>query len=158
MAGFSRIPRGRPLRGSRAIAEHMLDDPNAGETVCALPRDEFGFVKLGRDLTGFTGWIDHALAIRARAGKGRRKAKPAESAGQHQVLARRSQSPSGRRTIPADVARRAARARRGYCQARVRESDRVRARRPRCTRSPGGIPGFFGAIQGSWIQLEQDQF
>jgi len=73
---FSRIPRGRALRGSRAIAEYMLGDPNAAETVCALPRDEFGLVTLGRDLTGF----DHALAIRARTGKGSRKAKTAESA------------------------------------------------------------------------------
>ena len=77
---FSRIPRGRALRGSRAIAEYMLGDANAAETVCALPRDEFGLVTLGRDLTGFTGWIDHALAIRARNAKGRRKAKTAESA------------------------------------------------------------------------------
>lgn len=78
-ARFSRIPRGQPLRGSRAIAEYMLGDPNAAETVCALPRDEFGLVTLGRDLTGFTGWIDHALAIRARTGKGSRKAKTADS-------------------------------------------------------------------------------
>jgi hypothetical protein len=77
---FSRVPRGRALRGSRAIAEYMLGDPNAAETVCALPREEFGLVTLGRDLTGFTGWIDHALAIRARTGKGSRKAKTAESA------------------------------------------------------------------------------
>jgi hypothetical protein len=24
-----------------------------------------------------------------------------------------------------------------------------------CTKSPGRIPGFFGAIQGSWIQLDE---
>jgi hypothetical protein len=70
---FTGIPRGRALRGSRAIAEYMLDDPDASEIVCALPGDEFGFVILGRDLTGFTGWIDHALAVRARTGKGRRR-------------------------------------------------------------------------------------
>ena len=28
---------------------------------------------IGRDLTGYTGWIDHALAERARANKGRRR-------------------------------------------------------------------------------------
>jgi hypothetical protein len=59
---------------SRAIAEYLLGDPDASEIVCALPRDEFGFVRLGRDLTGFTGWIDFALAARAQAGKGRRRA------------------------------------------------------------------------------------
>jgi hypothetical protein len=62
------------LRGSRAIAEYLLGDPDASEIVCALPRDEFGIVMLGRDLTGFTGWLDAALAARARAGKGRRRA------------------------------------------------------------------------------------
>ena len=71
---FDGVARGRALRGSRAIAEYLLGDPDASEIVCALPRAEFGFVTLGRDLTGFTGWIDFALAARARAGKGRRRA------------------------------------------------------------------------------------
>jgi hypothetical protein len=71
---FVGVARGRALRGSRAIAEYVLGDRDASEIVCALPRDEFGFVRLGRDLTGFTGWIDFALAARARAGKGRRRA------------------------------------------------------------------------------------
>ncbi len=70
---FVGVARGRPLRGSRAIAEYVLGDPDASEIVCALPRDEFGFVRLGRDLTGFTGWIDFALAARARVCKGRRR-------------------------------------------------------------------------------------
>jgi hypothetical protein len=70
---FARVPRGRALPGSRAIAEYMFNDPEKSETVCALPRDEFGFVMLGRDLTGFTGWIDFALAARAQASKGRRR-------------------------------------------------------------------------------------
>ena len=73
---FAGIPRGRALRGSRAIAEYLLGDPDASEIVCALPGDEFGFVILGR-LTGFTGWIDHALAVRARTGKGCRRGTPA---------------------------------------------------------------------------------
>jgi hypothetical protein len=70
---FAGVPRGRALRGSSAIAEYMLGDPDASEIVCALPRDEFGLVTLGRDLTGFTGWIDFALAARAQAGRGRRR-------------------------------------------------------------------------------------
>jgi hypothetical protein len=61
------------LRGSRAIAEYVLDDPEAAEVIVNLPRDEFGLITLGRDLTGFVGWIDHALAERARASKGRRR-------------------------------------------------------------------------------------
>jgi hypothetical protein len=71
---FRGVDRGRALRGSRAIAAYLLGDPDASEVVCALPRDEFGIVLLGRDLTGFTGWIDFALAARARTGKGRRRA------------------------------------------------------------------------------------
>ena len=71
---FAGVPRGQALSGSRAISEYMFDDPNRSEIVCALPRDEFGFVKLGRELIGFTGWIDHALAVRASAGRGRKVA------------------------------------------------------------------------------------
>jgi hypothetical protein len=71
---FSGVDRGRALRGSRAIATYLLGDPEAPETVFALPRDEFGIITLGRDLTAFTGWLDHAVAARARTGKGRRRA------------------------------------------------------------------------------------
>ena len=69
---FAGVDRGRALRGSREIAKHMLSDPEASEIVLALPRPEFGLVMIGRDLTGYTGWIDHALAERAKASKGRR--------------------------------------------------------------------------------------
>jgi hypothetical protein len=66
---FADVPRGQALRGSRAVAEYILSDPDKSETVAALPREEFGFVKLGRELVGYTGWIDFALAARASAGK-----------------------------------------------------------------------------------------
>ena len=70
---FAGVPRGRALPGSRAIAEYMFNDPEKSETVCALPRKEFGFAKYGRELIGFTGWIDAAMAARAKAGKERRR-------------------------------------------------------------------------------------
>ena len=70
---FAKVDRGRALRGSRAIAAYLLGDPEATETVFALPRDEFGIVTLGRDLTAFTGWLDFALAARARSAKSRRR-------------------------------------------------------------------------------------
>lgn len=70
---FAGVDRGRALRGSKAIAAHMLGDPEAAEIVLALPRDEFGFVRVGRDLVGFVGWINHALAARARTAKSRRR-------------------------------------------------------------------------------------
>lgn len=70
---FDGVDRGRPLRGSRAIAGYVLGDENASEIALALPRPEFGLLMIGRDLTGYTGWIDHALAERARTSKGRRR-------------------------------------------------------------------------------------
>jgi hypothetical protein len=66
-------PRGKPLNGSREIANYIFGDPDKSEIVCALPREEYGLVKIGRELIGFTGWIDVALAARARAGTNRRR-------------------------------------------------------------------------------------
>jgi hypothetical protein len=71
---FAGVARGQALRGSAAIAQYVFVETAAAEIVCRLPRSEFGIVTLGRDLTGFTGWIDFARAARARGGKGRRRA------------------------------------------------------------------------------------
>jgi hypothetical protein len=68
---FAGVKRGRALRGSSSIAAYVLDDPQAGEIVLSLPRDEFGLIVLGRELTGFSGWIDFALTERARRAKSR---------------------------------------------------------------------------------------
>jgi hypothetical protein len=70
---FAGVKRGRALRGRKKIAEYMLDDPAAEEIVSAMPRDEFGLIVIGRDIVGFSGWIDYALAERAQASKGRRR-------------------------------------------------------------------------------------
>jgi hypothetical protein len=70
---FAAVPRGQALSGSRAIAEYMLGDADKSETVVALPREEVGLIKLGRELVGYTGWIDFALAARASAGKSRQR-------------------------------------------------------------------------------------
>jgi hypothetical protein len=70
---FAGVERGRALRGSRAIAEYLLGDPEATDIVLALDRVEWGLVLLGRDVTGYSGWIDHALVERARTSKGRRR-------------------------------------------------------------------------------------
>jgi hypothetical protein len=71
---FAGVPRGKAPRGSRAIAEYVLGDPDASEIVCSLPRTEFGLVVLGRDLIGYAGWLDAALAGRARTSKSRSRA------------------------------------------------------------------------------------
>jgi hypothetical protein len=68
---FAGVPRGRALRGTRRIAEYLLDDETQIGVVSALPREEFGLVKIGRELIGYTGWIDHALTVRANGGKAR---------------------------------------------------------------------------------------
>jgi hypothetical protein len=79
---FAGVARGRALRGSRAIAEYLLSDPEASEIVCSLPRDEFGLVMLGRDLTGFSGWLDRRGPRASRQGapqdpaEGRRQNRP----------------------------------------------------------------------------------
>jgi hypothetical protein len=75
---FAGVPRGRALAGSRAIAEYMLGDGEKSETAIALPREEFGLIKLGRELVGYTGWIDFALAARASASAQPPRAKPPE--------------------------------------------------------------------------------
>jgi len=78
---FADVPRGRALRGARALAEYILGDPEETEVVFALPRPEFGLVMMGRDLTGWSGWIDFALLERARNAKGRRRSsQPREDA------------------------------------------------------------------------------
>jgi hypothetical protein len=76
---FGGVPRGRALRGAREIAAYIFDDADAVETVFALPRDEFGLITLGRDLTGFSNWVDLALAARARASKARKRSHKANA-------------------------------------------------------------------------------
>jgi hypothetical protein len=60
---FAGVKRGRALRGSSSIAAYVLDDPQAGEIVLSLPRDEFGLIVLGRELTGAFA-EDHGLPQR----------------------------------------------------------------------------------------------
>jgi len=60
--------RGRPLSGAAALAAYIFGDERRRGAVYQLPRDEFGLIILGGEITGFTGWIDAALAARARAG------------------------------------------------------------------------------------------
>jgi hypothetical protein len=75
---FAGVSRGQALAGSRRIADYILGDPEKTETVGGLPREEFGLIKLGRELVGYTGWIDFALAARARASVQPPRTKPPE--------------------------------------------------------------------------------
>jgi|RhiMetdeSRZDD1v2_1073273.scaffolds.fasta_scaffold1681919_2 hypothetical protein len=68
---FAGIPRGKPLPGARKIAGYMLDDEEQWRSIYSLPREEFGLIDLNGKLTGFTGWIDHAVT--SRIGKKRRR-------------------------------------------------------------------------------------
>ena len=78
---FAGVPRGRALSGSKAISAYMFNTPKKAETVVGLDRAEFGLLIIGRELTGFTGWIDHALARRAGVtGKNRRRSKSTTAA------------------------------------------------------------------------------
>jgi hypothetical protein len=62
--GFAGIPRGRPLSGPRAIAKYIFNDVKRERTVYRLG-PEYGLVIVGGRLTGFTNWIDTALARKA---------------------------------------------------------------------------------------------
>jgi hypothetical protein len=79
---FSGQPRGRTLPGARSIAEYIWDDPGQKRAAYDLDREEFGLQEINGRLTGFSNWIDIALA--ARVGKRRarrpRKAPAAETA------------------------------------------------------------------------------
>jgi hypothetical protein len=65
-------PRGRALAGARAIAAYIWDDEEQWRSVYSLPRHEYGLMELSGKVTGFTGWIDLALA--SRVGRKRRRA------------------------------------------------------------------------------------
>jgi hypothetical protein len=62
---FAGIARGRPLRGSRAIARHIWRDEERWRSALQLPRDEFGLSVVCGELLGYGGWIDFALAAGA---------------------------------------------------------------------------------------------
>jgi hypothetical protein len=69
---FAGVPRGAALRGTSRIADYVFTDPEAADLAANLPRDEYGLLRIGRELIGFTGWIDFALAEEARTAKSRR--------------------------------------------------------------------------------------
>jgi hypothetical protein len=75
--------RGRAVSGARPLAAYIFNDEEKWRSVYALPREEFGLIELAGRLTGFTGWIDRALAARAKAGK-RRKRRTTERQQQQQ--------------------------------------------------------------------------
>ena len=62
---FSGVARGRPLRGPSEIAGYIWDNPKKKRSVYRLDYAEFGLIELNGTITGFTGWIDAALARRA---------------------------------------------------------------------------------------------
>jgi hypothetical protein len=62
---FAGVSRGRPLPGPKAVAGYIWDDSTKWRRVYRLPYAEFGLIELNGTITGFTGWIDEALARRA---------------------------------------------------------------------------------------------
>ena len=66
---FAGQPRGRTLFGARAIAEYIWGDPGMERSAYDLPREEYGLQEINGRVTGFTDWIDLALA--AHVGKRR---------------------------------------------------------------------------------------
>jgi hypothetical protein len=72
---FAGQPRGRALAGARAIAKHLWDDEALWRSAYGLDRDEFGLMHLNGKLTGFSNWIDAALARRVGKKRHRRTRK-----------------------------------------------------------------------------------
>jgi hypothetical protein len=70
---FAGIPRGKPLPGSEAIAQYIWSDKERWRSALRLPRAEFGLTIVCGELFGFSGYIDHAFALRAGAGGGKRR-------------------------------------------------------------------------------------
>jgi hypothetical protein len=62
---FAGVERGKPLPGSKAISRHIWHTEERWRSACQLPRDEYGLSVVAGELLGFTGWIDHALAVGA---------------------------------------------------------------------------------------------
>ncbi|MGB7976859.1 MAG: hypothetical protein WCF81_21485 [Roseiarcus sp.] len=60
---FAGVERGKPLRGSKAIANHIWRDKKKWRSAFRLPRDEYGLSVVVGELLGYEGWIDHALAV-----------------------------------------------------------------------------------------------
>jgi len=73
LARFAELPRGRVLPGADAIARYIWGKGNMSRSVYGLPRDRYGLIVLGGKLTGFSKWIDAALAAEASAGRKRRR-------------------------------------------------------------------------------------
>jgi hypothetical protein len=62
MPDFSKIPRGEPIRGAGALAKAIVGDPESKSTIYNIDRAAFGIIALQGQLTGYSGWIDAALA------------------------------------------------------------------------------------------------
>jgi hypothetical protein len=70
---FAGLPRGKPLRGARAVAIYIWDDQKRYRAAYGLNREEYGIAIVAGELLGFSNWIDHALANQAGDRKRRKK-------------------------------------------------------------------------------------
>jgi hypothetical protein len=63
--GYPDVPRGHALVGARAIAQCVWNDPEKARAAYSLHRSTFGLMMLAGKLTGYSNWIDQALARQA---------------------------------------------------------------------------------------------
>jgi hypothetical protein len=71
---FAGVPRGKPLRGSKAIAGYVWGDEKKWRSAFRLPREQFGLSVVCGELLGYAGWIDYALATASERHRPRKTA------------------------------------------------------------------------------------
>jgi len=70
---FAGVKRGKPLRGSKAVARHIWNDEKKRRSAFRLDREQLGLSIVVGELFGYSGWIDHGLAEAAAGGKRRQQ-------------------------------------------------------------------------------------
>jgi len=72
---FAGVPRGKPLRGPKAIARTIWEDESRWRSVYLLDRDAYGIKLVAGELLGFENWIQVALAADTNRRRSRKPTK-----------------------------------------------------------------------------------
>lgn len=70
---FANIPRGEPVEGASALAEHLFRDKKKQRRIYEMDLAPYGIMNLSGRLIGWTGWINAGLAAKAKLGERQRR-------------------------------------------------------------------------------------